>query len=1217
METKLVNLIVNDSLSSIYLCDAQTLKLLYVNERIAKTLNKSVADAAGKTCYEYLKGRTEPCENCFLHECNERDFTIKEYTSDMTGRSYLMRGKIILWQGRRALLEYLTDETERIESQRAMTSLIDGLPGGAGIYTLYQSGVLDCEYLNEGYFSLLGIERAERTPFARQNTLKAVHPDDSAHVKQQLHALLEGAASACYDYRVFVRDGVYKWMNVRVNAVEREIDRVKLYACFTDIDEFKTAQLSLESSQRALEIAARAQRMSFWIYYLDTHELSKEFRMASPLKQGRVPESILDTGDVHEHDEPELRAMYEALFSGAPKCECTVRVLNRETNVYEWQHLLYNRLDDKLYGRPAAIGCSVNADLQQEAKRQYQSEQQLRREIVRSSVSSYQVNITKRTVEEHTSVLNDRPLMFAGAWVTPELDAQLLEGIPEEDRALVRDTLFADGMEKHFKRGETALRAVYRRFFEGKGYRYVVSNASIMQRPGTGDVVGFVYTRDIDTEKKNSIAIEGVLAEEIETVAIVHVASKMAHFAKVTPHIGLEVNKEFIYDRLVSSIMERAIHEDDRAAYGNALFLDNMLAALKHEDVLTITYREFDHFGKLRRKKSRAFFLDNTKADIVVIRRDITDLYLEEQHQKQALEKAAAEAKVANKAKSAFISRMSHDMRTPLNAVLALSGKELTEGISEEEKDEHLRQIHSSGEYLLGIINDVLDMSRIESRKLTLNPEPCPRAEFLSTLNVVIGEQCRQKGINFVLKGSPAPRLLMLDKVRLKQIFINLLANAVKFTPPGGTVSYTSNELSCEDGVVLTRFVVKDTGIGMSKEFLPHAFESFSQENRPSGAEIPQGTGLGLSIVKQLVELMDGSIEVKSELNKGTEFTVTIPLKLATRADAMRYGATRMGVSADAVLGAGGMFGADGMLDFGGADAGGVGAGGADAGGVGAGGVDAGGVGADGRGAASSLNGADTSAKGGSIPPGGTGAGAGNVDAGSAGGVGDAGGAGGVGAGGVGDARRAALSREAERREAVGADGKERLSSPKGADTPAEGDFMSLLDGADSASDARREALSREAERREALQREAEARRDEQTRRDKTIEKLNGAKVLLCEDNALNARIVESLLGKKGCAVMCASNGQAGLEMFFASDIGYYDAILMDIRMPIMNGIDTTRAIRALHRKDAKTIPIIAMTADAFIEDMQSSQDAGMNGHLTKPVEPAKLYMTLAEAIAN
>lgn len=382
------------------------------------------------------------------------------------------------------------------------------------------------------------------------------------------------------------------------------------------------------------------------------------------------------------------------------------------------------------------------------------------------------------------------------------------------------------------------------------------------------------------------------------------------------------------------------------------------------------------------------------------------------------LREAVEEAKHANMAKGQFLSTMSHDMRTPLNAIISYSGETLREGATESQKDEYLDDIHSSGTYLLGIINDVLDMSKIENRKMELHLEPYTCAEFQTDIETVILPLCKNKGLIFKTEFPENIHIPMkVDKLRFNQIFVNLLSNAIKFTPEGGCITLKA-EKTKRDDVYDEVFTVSDTGCGMTEEFLPHAFDSFSQDRNGQSMHKEQGTGLGLSIVKQLVELMGGTISIDSTLGKGTTFTVNMTL-----------------APADA-----------------------------------------------------------------------------------------------------------------------GAD-------EKSVDYPDQG--------------------------------------------------LRNRRILLCEDHPMNRKIAVKLLEKEGCIVTTAEDGLQGVHCFEASPVNSFDAILMDIRMPNMDGLEATKVIRGLPREDAGSVPVIAMTANAFAEDRKKSIDAGMNAHIGKPIDVSELYQTL------
>ena len=387
---------------------------------------------------------------------------------------------------------------------------------------------------------------------------------------------------------------------------------------------------------------------------------------------------------------------------------------------------------------------------------------------------------------------------------------------------------------------------------------------------------------------------------------------------------------------------------------------------------------------------------------------------------RKVLKDALDSAESANKAKTAFLSNMSHEIRTPMNAIIGLNSIALNDPTASEEVKKYLEKSVASAHHLLGIINDILDMSRIESGRMTVKNEEFLLDDALKQVNGIISEQCRDKGLVYDHR-----KVGKIDKY-------NILGNAVKFTPEGGTVSLVIEEKARFDKKAVVEFVISDTGIGMSKEFLPHIFEPFSQEeSSPTGKY--GSTGLGMSITKSIVELMNGTITVDSEKGKGTTFSVTITF---------------------------------------------------------------------------------------------------------------------------GESEKKSIDND------IG--------------MPALHD-MSVLTA-------------------------------------KTAD-LIGRRVLLAEDVSINAEIITMLLSMREMEVDLAENGQIAVDLFAAHEPGYYAAILMDIRMPVMGGLEATRRIRSMDKEDAKTIPIIALTANAFDEDVQRSIQAGLNAHLSKPVEPDVLYETLEKLI--
>ena len=404
---------------------------------------------------------------------------------------------------------------------------------------------------------------------------------------------------------------------------------------------------------------------------------------------------------------------------------------------------------------------------------------------------------------------------------------------------------------------------------------------------------------------------------------------------------------------------------------------------------------------------------------------DVTEEHELQEQLSKALEKQkiiSSELEQASNAKTDFLSRMSHDIRTPMNAILGLASLARNELDHSGKVRSYLDKLEASGQFLLGLLNDVLDISKIERNVIELNPEPYGIDEFQQQVESLIIPQCRRKDIQFnFYKEEIRYSTILMDKLRMNQIILNLLKNSGKYTPGGGRIELHVRDLEENNGRIHIQLLIKDNGIGMSKEFQEHMYEPFSQERRENAGGDIRNSGLGLAIVRSLVELMDGKIQVNSEVGQGTVFTVDLWPEICEM----------------------------------------------------------------------------------------------NKDC---------------------------------------------------ADQDKKQDFD-----------------------------------------------IKDVRILLCEDNKLNTEIAVYLLENAGAVVECAENGQEAVRKFTDSCPGTYQVILMDIRMPIMDGLEAARRIRALNRPDSERIPIFAMTANAYKEDREMSRNAGMNEHLAKPIEPELLFSAIRE----
>ena len=398
--------------------------------------------------------------------------------------------------------------------------------------------------------------------------------------------------------------------------------------------------------------------------------------------------------------------------------------------------------------------------------------------------------------------------------------------------------------------------------------------------------------------------------------------------------------------------------------------------------------------------------------------------YREKQYAAE-LKKSAEQAKKASEAKTRFLFNMSHDIRTPMNAIIGFSdllGKNLD---NEEKVREYLKKIKSSGNFLMTIINQVLEMARIESGTAILKTEAANLSELFYSVNTVLESDIQLKGIHCSIDTNVQHKYAVCDKTKLQEIYLNIMSNAIKYTPDGHSIHVTINETNFDDKKARYVFVCEDTGIGMDPEYLPHIFDEFSREHTTTENKV-SGTGLGLSIVKSFVELMNGEIHVESELGKGTKFTVNIPLEISSEEDVYK---------------------------------------------------------------------------------------------------------------------------------------KEQPEQPI------------------------------------------------------TIVKNSGKRILLAEDNELNAEIAMELLKEEGFLIDWVKDGQECFDKLEESDEGYYDLILMDIQMPILNGYNTAAKIRQMENQKKAATPIVAMTANSFDEDIERTKKAGMNGFIAKPLDSEKMFTILKQNI--
>lgn len=925
-------------------------------------------------------------------------------------------------------IRYFVDEVELgYEAELYRDILSEGV--NAGILGCFNEDDSQIFVIDDNFVRMLGyLNKKELLLDINNKAENLIYREDLLYVQEKLKNFTQVGDKYELTYRVRKKNGRFIWIKDNGKVVKFK-DKIALVGVCHDVTEIIENKQKLKDTENRFKLAINGAKMLVWEY--DIKNKCARYPQGTEIGEiGRevilydFPDRLFNKDIIIEEQREEFKEFYKRVnFGDEKELSGTFWMLNSASNIKRCIEISYSVVRDDTGNGIIAYGMSRDITEQKFTEKRFREELAFRNKTTENLLSTACVNLTLGVVEN----------LKHGE--TYEKNEEVLNTIDYRDRTkfYLKETdmtdeqnynISAQNLLNLFEQGITEVREEYSGVTPDGRKIWVRLDVNILKSPKTGNILAFFYNKDITSEELNLRISENILSQNYLEVGLIDLDSdSYTRYHSLGTNIA-EFNNSFPFEQGMDVFCEMRVTEGDRKKVRKYMSITYLSSAIKKYGSVEFQFLGLDRNGKEEYNGMSIKPLYKDRTDILISTRSNVDAIVREGLKKEKkLKKAMEEAKKANEARSDFFAGISHDMRTPMNAIIGMSALGVDE-CKDETIKKYFTNIDASAHFLLGLINDALDSSQIEKNALKLTFEPYSMDEFKLYVNSMVRSLCDAKKIDFNMEvHENFSKCVSTDKLRFNQIFFNLLSNAVKFTPENGKIDFIIEFVSRNNGVVVERFIVKDTGIGMSKDFQKRMFNRFTREGNTLLNS--SGTGLGLFITKYVVELMGGTISVESEVGKGSEFIVELALQEIEPAESQF-------------------------------------------------------------------------------------------------------------------------------------ESPEKLS---------EDDFNNIL---------------------------------------------KEKRVLLCEDNEMNSQIAVRVLEKKGMIVDCAPDGQAGLEKFNNSDEGYYDVILMDVRMPVMDGLEATKFIRNLERMDSKKVPIIAMSANTHKKDIEIALKAGMSTHIGKPFDVKELYKVIS-----
>lgn len=810
------------------------------------------------------------------------------------------------------------------------------------------------------------------------------------------------------------------WMKMNgAKIIEDDSKRIKIIVSITNVNDLKTIEYKFKNALKQCSIAIweydikNDKIVNYSDAILDYYFYGKEIDIAST--------TLLSRNIVYYRDVDVFKEGFEKVKSGESHVSFEIRIFPSRSNSYTWIRITFTCFKDYKNNPSTAWVTVENIDDAKASEKWFEIERTKNFDNRNGLIFMAELNVSRNFVISYNSKFNDSFNSLTDNSIDSLLNCIKNLNLKIDGDNIFYERLTQDFLLQNYEKGERVLEYEYKIITESKDVFYIANVLKLFLDLKTKEVIAFVFVYDITESNILKLSMDSIIRSKFVYLAYVntlnaHMTISRTQLIDVTN----TANPFRIYKDEWEVFVEKYVHPEDRKYVLDKISIENVVKMIEYRRSFSFDYRLTDGGNMMSLRRCHFVKTESDSPYLIILEENVSNEMISRIRHELVLKAALKQATEAATAKSEFLSRMSHEIRTPLSAIIGLS--ELgTSSYANDSKD-YFNKINDSGQYLLGLMNDILDMNKLELGQVKLNPEYVDTEDFFDIILTIIRNQAIKKNIDFTFKQEgPIYRYQYFEKLRVQQILLNVLNNAIKYTHNNGKVSYVVKNIE-EDGKLYTIHEVEDNGVGISEEFLDKVFKPFTRENN-SLSDTEGGTGLGLAICSNLVKQLNGDIKIESKLNQGTKLVIKLPLTVAS-----------------------------------------------------------------------------------------------------------------------------------------------------------ENEYLKKTSDKDNFDESKM---------------------------------FIGKKILIAEDHQINAMIISTILNNRGIKTVHVTNGIEALKAFSKSKENEFDLILMDIMMPELDGLEATKRIRQLERKDSKSIPIIALSANAFEEDKLRSLASGMNDHLKKPIETKVLLKAL------